>query len=589
MKTFWKILIGSCLGCLAALTIAFLISIGLIGSLASSGSTPKIPSQDGILRLDLGQPVSEQTTDSFQIDLTGAMSVGNSLALADVVKAIDTAAEDPAIKFIYMHCGTPSLTLSQAEEIRAALLRFRQSGKAIVACSDTYDNLGYYMHSVADRVIFHAYGTPQILGISSSVIFFKDLIDRLGVEVQLIRHGRYKAAGEQFTKSGMTPDNYEQNKTLIDATWKAMCSDICASRDFTEAEFNGWLDRLELVDAFDLLDKGLVDELMYEDQLEDYICSIAEVDKPEKLKMVTLEDYIANLKPSTGRDAIALVYANGEIMADGEEGVISGIKTAGLLREIRRDSSIKAVVLRVNSPGGDAMAAEMINREISLLREVKPVIASYGDYAASGGYWISAGADHIFTDRMTITGSIGVFSMIPSFGKALSKKVGVNIEAVNSNRHSDMLSLMRPLDNAEQGYFLASIEKVYEDFLERVATGRNMDCKQVDELGQGRIWSGSDAVANGLADEIGGLCDAIAYAELTAGLEKGRYSIKTYPVVKTFAEKLMESFAHANAAIEAKETVKYDPMKMFEQAYGFLRESYQPVTLARIPYLYQIR
>ena len=589
MKTFWKILIGSCLGCLAALTIAFLISIGLIGSLASSGSTPQIPSQDGILRLDLGQPVSEQTTDSFQIDLTGAMSVGNSLALADVVKAIDTAAEDPAIKFIYMHCGTPSLTLSQAEEIRAALLRFRQSGKAIVACSDTYDNLGYYMHSVADRVIFHAYGTPQILGISSSVIFFKDLIDRLGVEVQLIRHGRYKAAGEQFTKSGMTPDNYEQNKTLIDATWKAMCNDICASRDFTEAEFNGWLDRLELVDAFDLLDKGLVDELMYEDQLEDYICSIAEVDKPEKLKMVTMEDYIANLKPSTGRDAIALVYANGEIMADGEEGVISGIKTAGLLREIRRDSSIKAVVLRVNSPGGDAMAAEMINREISLLREVKPVIASYGDYAASGGYWISAGADHIFTDRMTITGSIGVFSMIPSFGKALSKKVGVNIEAVNSNRHSDMLSLMRPLDNAEQGYFLASIEKVYEDFLERVATGRNMDCKQVDELGQGRIWSGSNAVANGLADEIGGLCDAIAYAELTAGLEKGRYSIKTYPAVKTFAEKLMESFAHANAAIEAKETVKYDPMKMFEQAYGFLRESYQPVTLARIPYLYQIR
>ncbi len=589
MKTFWKILIGSCLGCLAALTIAFLISIGLIGSLASSGSTPQIPSQDGILRLDLGQPVSEQTTDSFQIDLTGAMSVGNSLALADVIKAIDTAAEDPAIKFIYMHCGTPSLTLSQAEEIRAALLRFRQSGKAIVACSDTYDNLGYYMHSVADRVIFHAYGTPQILGISSSVIFFKDLIDRLGVEVQLIRHGRYKAAGEQFTKSGMTPDNYEQNKTLIDATWKAMCNDICASRDFTEAEFNGWLDRLELVDAFDLLDKGLVDELMYEDQLEDYICSIAEVDKPEKLKMVTMEDYIANLKPSTGRDAIALVYANGEIMADGEEGVISGIKTAGLLREIRRDSSIKAVVLRVNSPGGDAMAAEMINREISLLREVKPVIASYGDYAASGGYWISAGADHIFTDRMTITGSIGVFSMIPSFGKALSKKVGVNIEAVNSNRHSDMLSLMRPLDNAEQGYFLASIEKVYEDFLERVATGRNMDCKQVDELGQGRIWSGSDAVANGLVDEIGGLCDAIAYAELTAGLEKGRYSIKTYPAVKTFAEKLMESFAHANAAIEAKKTVKYDPMKMFEQAYGFLRESYQPVTLARIPYLYQIR
>lgn len=589
MKTFWKILIGSCIGCLVALTIAFLLSLGLIGSLASSGSKPKIPSQDGILRLDLAQAVSEQETDSFQIALTGAMSVGNSLALADVVGAIDAAAEDPAIKFIYMRCGTPALTLSQAEEIRAALLRFRQSGKPIVAYSDTYDNLGYYMHSVADRVIFHAYGTPQILGISSSVIFFRDLIDRLGVDVQLIRHGRYKAAGEQFTKSGMTPDNYEQNKTLIDAIWNTICSDICASRDFTAAEFNGWLDRLELVDAADLLEKGLVDELMYQDELEDYICSIAEVDKPEKLKMVALEDYIASLKPSFGRNAIALVYASGEIAAEGEDGIISGVRMAGLLREIRRDSSVKAVVLRVNSPGGDAMAAEMINREIALLREVKPVIASYGEYAASGGYWISAGADRIYTDRMTVTGSIGVFSMIPSFGKALSRKVGVNVAAVNSNRHSDMLSLMRPLDNAEHGYFLESIEKVYDDFLDRVATGRNMDRVRVDELGQGRIWAGADAVSNGLADEIGGLSDAIAYAELTAGLEKGRYTVKKYPQVKKLAEKLMESLGRTTVSAGASEAFRYDPMKVFEQAYGYLRESFQPVTLARLPYLYQIR
>ncbi len=606
MKPMGKIIVGSAVGfLLASIVISFIKIFSLIalaGILAGS-SEVKTPGQ-GILKIDFNTPVTEQSTESlnFAGGAPGAMSLGmnTSISVYSMVRAIEHAAEDPAIKFIYMTPEDPGMTMSMAtaEEVRRALAKFRASGKPIVSYSTTLSGEGYYLASVADKVMFNTYGDPMIFGMSSGVVFFKDALDKLGIEMQLIRHGKYKAAGEQFTKNDLTPENKEQNQAMVDALWDAWAEDIAASRDFTKEEFNSWLDNLEISSAKSLLDKGLVDQLAYQDEVDEYLCKLYGVDEAKDLKFIDIAQYASTIKSSRkGKDKIAVVYANGEIMVDTpSDNAISGIKLAADLAEIRKDESIKAVVLRVNSPGGAAQGAEMINRELGLLKAEKPVIASYGDYAASGGYWISARADKIFCDKSTLTGSIGVFSMIPSFGKALRNKAGVNIVAVNSNKHSDIYSMMRPLDANETKYMEDAIEKVYTDFTSIVAEGRGMSVEAVDSLGQGRVWAGSDALEAGLVDECGGLVDAIRYAEQIAGFDEGYCKIVEYPAVKTTYEKLMEGFGNAKAAVKAmtssgkiSKKVKDNPVPAFEAAYSTLQEENMPRTWARMPYIFEFR
>ncbi len=586
MKTFWKIFFGSLLAILVASILMFVIFFGVIGSMmgkASKGAEPM--AREAILRLDFLNPVAEQSQENFSWSPVGGADFSSSISLYDYVRAIDRAAEDPTIKFIYMIPDQPVLTQSQAEEIRAALERFRASGKAIVSYSNRMTDGGYYLASVADKVFMNSYGDAMMMGKSSSMVFFKDALDRLGINVQLIRHGKYKSAGETFVKNDISPENREQNEVMLRSMWDAMVEDICASRNLDPVMYNRWIDRLELTDAPSLLARGLVDELLYETEVDDYLCSLTGVKKAEDLRFVDIARYAGTLKDKTARgirDKIAVVYCSGEIVIDGGEGTLAGRRMARTLAKIRRDSTVKAVVLRVNSPGGDAQAAEMINHEIGLLKEVKPVIASYGDYAASGGYWISARSDKIYTNRSTLTGSIGVFSLIPSVGNALRKKVGVNIVNINTHRHSGMLSMMEPLDANEQAYMGQMTERVYSDFTALVAEGRRMPVERVDELGQGRVWTGSDAVERGLADEIGTLTEAIEYAAVAAGLESGSYRIAEYPAVKGMMERLMESFSKTRVTLEAMS----DPVAALEKSYAQLRKENRARVYARLPWIY---
>ena len=586
MKTFWKIFFGCLLALVVASALTMILFFGMIGTLVGSTSKSAEPmAREAILKLDFASPVTEQSQESFTWSPMAGANYSSGIALYDYVRAIDRAAEDPAVKFIYMTPEQPALSQSQMEEIRAALVRFRDSGKAIVSYSNRMTDGGYYLASVADKVFMNSYGDAVMTGMSSAMIFFKDALDRLGINVQLIRHGKYKSAGETFVKNDISPENREQNEVMLCSMWNAMAEDICASRGLEPAQFNRWIDNLELIDGPSLLARGLVDELLYETDVEEYLCTLMGVKKPKDLRFVDMGRYITTLKDKTARgvrDKIAVVYCNGEIVVDGPEGSLAGERMARTLAEIRRDSTVKAVVLRVNSPGGDAQGAEIINHELGLLKEVKPVIASYGDYAASGGYWISARADRIFTNRSTLTGSIGVFSLIPNFGSALRKKVGVNIVSINTHRHSGLLSLMEPLDAAEQAYMVQMTERVYGDFTALVAEGRRMPVEKVDALGQGRVWTGSDAVERGLADEIGGLKEAIEYAALAAGLDPDAYRLTTYPAVKSLSERLMESFSKTQATVEAIA----DPIAALEQSYEQLRKAHDARVYARLPWVY---
>ncbi|MDD2595339.1 MAG: signal peptide peptidase SppA [Bacteroidales bacterium] len=587
MKSFWRGLLGSFLGCCIAIFIVFLIGIGMIGSLAAvaSKSEPAIP-KSAILKLDFKTPVSEQSSEQFKFNpLTMGANFSNSISLLSVIKAIEEAAKDPAIKFIYMTPETLNMGISQAEEIRSALKKFRDSGKAIVSYSTQFNNGNYYMASVADKVMFNSYGDAYIGGLSTNILFFKDLLDKLGVNMQLIRHGKFKAAAEQFIKSDISAENREQNQVMLNSIWGSWSEEIAESRGFSSENFNKWIDNLEITDSHSLIERHLIDQACYQDEVGEYLCSLFDVKDTKDLQFISIEKYAqAKVKPNVrAKSKIAVLYASGEIVIDGGDNNISGIKFAKTLEKVRKDSTVKAVVLRVNSPGGSAQAAEMINRELGLLKQVKPVIASYGDYAASGGYWISAKSDKIFTNNTTLTGSIGVFSLVPSVGNALNKNFHINNVSISTNKHSDALSGMRQMDEAELKYMQGTVERVYTDFTELVSEGRNLPVEKVDEIGQGRVWAGADALTIGLADTKGGLIDAIEYAAVTVNLAD--YQIVEYPVLKSTYEKLMESFSQTKTSIE----ILNDPVILIEKAYSSLKEETKITQYARLPYLYNIR
>lgn len=595
MKTFWKIVFGSLLGCLIAMLVAMFIFFGMAGSMASASMKSKAaPKTGSVLRIDKTCVISERATEDMSAQALMNRKSGSKLSLLDAVRAIDAAAADPAIKFIYMNTDDMLMTTSNAEELRAALARFRESGKAIIAYAENHTVLSYYLASVADKVIMNADGETMMLGIASQSVFVKDLLDKLGVEVQLIRHGKYKAAGEMFIKNEMSPENREQLQAMVDGMWNSLADEICESRDFTREQLDSWLNNLELQDAQSMLDHKMVDTIYYADQMKEYMCNLASVDKFEKIGFVKLPDYAPGklVQHTKAKEKVAVLYANGEIVVDGDtEQNIVGAKFAAEVEKVRKDSTIKAVVFRVNSPGGSVQASQFVRREMELLRQTKPVVASYGEYAASGGYWISAECDKIFCDNTTLTGSIGVFGLVPNIGSAAKKTLKVNIQSVNSHSHSDAMGGIRSLDAAEQQYMQNSIEDVYDEFLGIVAGGRNMTKEAVDEIAQGRVWCGCDAFGIGLADEKGGLIDAIAYAASAAGLED--YRLVEYPVAKTTMERFMEMFGGASAKALFKSSQpanRWEEIQaQFEQVYGFLKNAEGVQVYARMPFITEIK
>ena len=486
-----------------------------------------------ILKIDLKESIAERGGSAFSIGL-GGINTSSTLSLLGVERALQKAADDKDIAMVYLNLDHFSGSTAVVEEVRGYLKRFSAKGKPVVAWAASLGNGSYYLGSVADRLFLHPQGGGTLNGLGSTQYFVKDLLDTLGIEVQLIRHGKYKSAGEMYIRNDISPENRQQYEELLGSIWGSFVSEIAESRGKSVEELNAMADGLALGTAKSWLDNGLVDGLKYRDEMEDYLCHLFGTTDADDVKTVALKDYIKDLKKGSSSKKIAVIYAEGEIVRGGD-GLV-GEKLAREIAAVRADSTVKAVVFRVNTPGGEVVAADMIRHEIELLGKDKPVIASYGSYAASGGYLISAGCKRIFVDNATLTGSIGVFGMIPSFGKAVSKNLHVNLVSVGTNAHSGMGTGVNPLNAEEEAWYQQEIEGIYDTFVGVVSKGRSMSTEAVDEIAQGRVWSGKDALGNGLADEKGTLLDAVEYTAKLVGLKN--YRLVSYPAKKSFMESL---------------------------------------------------
>ena len=579
MKDFLKMLLAVLCGLLVAGFLFFVVLAGFIGAAASmgSGAKPVLP-KSGVLAIDMSRFVlSETEQPANPMSSLNGKAVPN-VSLYKAVKALELAAKDPGVKYVYLLADGNLSSVASLEEFRAALAEFRRAGKAVVAFSTSPSTAAYWLASVADKVYMTSYpgGMVTLNGVSMQAVFLKDLLDKFGVNVQLIRHGKYKSAGEMYIRNSASPENREQYQAMVDALWGTISGQIAESRGIPVEALNAAIDGLTLCLPEDFLSAGLVDGLLSREELKDKLATYAGEESFSEVKMISFPDYVQakilpQLKP---KNKIAVIYADGNIVEGDDPLNVDGDRFARTIDKVRSDSTVKAVVLRVNSPGGSVLASDKIKHELDLLGQVKPLVASYGTYAASGGYWISNNCGHIFTDATTLTGSIGVFGLVPEFSKTAKKVLHVGVMTVTSNKHGDMYSLMRPFDPDEYAYVERSIEDVYDRFTSIVADGRDMTKERVDEIGQGRVWAGSDALGIGLVDEIGTLRDAIRYAASAAGIAPGAESVVAYPAPMTELEMIMEMFGQKT---RPEEFVKVK-----------LREYSRPQVLARMPFEYTI-
>ena len=591
MKEFVKMTLATISGLLIFGFVAFFLMFAVIGALASIGDTQPVMPQKAVLKIDMaGITLTEQTKEADPIELlqSGGQTVA-PVGIYSAIKALNAAAEDPAVKFIYLKPDGVTGGYAQIEEFRKALKNFRSKGKAVVSYIENPGNGSYYLASASDKIYMtpHDGGMNMFNGLSSQMIFLKDILDKLGINMQLIRHGKYKSAGEMFIRNSSSKENMEQNMELIGSIWDSWATEIAESRGISKDVLNGIINNLELNFPSDWVEKGLVDELLNYNELENKLCELYVTEKFDDVKGISLQDY-AKLKNTVNikaKNKIAVIYAEGNIVDGNEKQQIAGNRFAKIISKVRQDSTIKAVVLRVNSPGGSVLASEKIKAELDLLRETTPIIASYGDYAASGGYWISANCDKIYSNATTLTGSIGVFSMIPDFGGTVKNKLHINITPVNSNAHSDMYNGMRALDTKEVAYMQASVEKIYDKFTKIVSEGRGMPVPEVDAIAQGRVWSGVDALEIGLVDEIGTIEDAINYAALSIDgvTSVSDVQIVEYPKPQTTFEILMESFGGSENVLENT------PFENIGEAFMDLNHAETGKVYARIPYEIVIR
>ena len=592
MKEFLKMTLAAMLGFLIVSVVMTIFSFALLGSLAALGSSEPVMPRSAVLKLDMSTiALTEQSADSNPFEMLQKEGV-TKVGIWNAIQAIDAAAADPAVSYIYMKPDMLMTSgMAEVEELRSALENFRSSGKAVISYMENPTNAGYYLASVSDRIYMTSYegGMTMLTGLSTQVIFLKDILDKLGVNVQLIRHGKYKSAGEMYIRNSISPENRKQNQELVNSIWNSWTSQMAASRGLSQERLNAMINGLELNFPQDYLENGLVDELVTQAQLMDKLCALSVVEKFEDVKMISLQDYIKiSVKPNLkAKEKIAVIYASGNIVDGKDRNNVDGDRFAAIISGVRSDSTVKAVVFRVDSPGGSVLASEKIKNEIDLLREVKPVIASYGNYAASGGYWISNSCDRIFTNASTLTGSIGVFSMLPDFSGTLKDIAHVNITTISSNEHGDMYSGLRPLSDSETAYMQASVEKIYDRFTATVAEGRNLEVPYVDSIAQGRVWAGSDAAEIGLVDGIGTIKDAIMYAAGAAGngmADLSAWQIVEYPKPMTTMEILMESLGGSSASV-----FEGTPLENVEKAFSDWKADESGKVYARLPYEMSIR
>ena len=590
MKDFVKMTLAVVAGLLVFAIVGFFLMLGTIGAIAAAGEAKPVMPSEAVLKIDLSAvALAEQTAEADPIAMLQGKGSVTPVGIYSAITAVNRAAQDPAIKYIYMRPDGVTGGFAQVEEFRKALVRFRESGKAVVSYIESPSNASYYLASASDKIYMtvHEGGMNMFNGISTQLIFLKDALDRLGINVQLIRHGKYKSAGEMYIRNSSSKENMEQNVSMITSMWDSWATDIAESRGISKEELNSMINNLELNFPSDFLEKGMVDGLLTREELQQKLADLYVTDNYKNVKGISLADYAklnpVNLKPA---NKVAVIYAEGNIVDGSDKEQVAGDRFAQIIADVRNDKDVKAVVLRVNSPGGSVLASEKIKAELDLLRKNVPVIASYGNYAASGGYWISANSDYIFANATTLTGSIGVFSMIPDFGGAVKSKLHVNITPVNSNKHADMLGMMRALDPQETAFMQASVERIYSKFTSIVAEGRDMTVEAVDNIAQGRVWTGAEALEIGLVDQIGTIEDAIEYAALCIdGVESVKdVQVVGYPKPLTTLEALLESFGGAGESVFAG-----TPLESVEKAFIGWTEAESGKAYARLPYEIIIR
>jgi len=548
MKKFLSTMFASLVGTILAGIILFFIGfIILIAIVSSSGKEQTVEiEKHSILKLDFGAKITDtEPSNPFEGFSYTTMRTNHSTGIKTVLDNISKAKDDENIDGIFMNLNSVNAELSNVEEIRNALLEFKKAKKFIYSYADYYTHKSYFLASISDIIYLNPVGEVQFVGLGAQVIFYKKALDKFGIEPVIIRHGKFKSAVEPFMMDKMSEANKEQLLTYIGSVWGKMLQEISDERKIEVNRLNEISDNLLSSSAQSALDLGLIDSLAYYDEALEKLEKETGVKKAEDIKFVSLKDYskVPKVKrkddKGLAKDKIAIIYATGEIVMGQSGGSDIGAESlSGLIREARNNDKIKAIILRVNSPGGSAVASEIIWREMELAKKAKPLIVSMGSMAASGGYYISCGADTIVADPTTLTGSIGVFGLNFNIEKLLNEKIGITVDRVNTNKYSDLGSQTRKMKPEEQAFIQKSIEEIYSVFLKHVADGRGMSVEQVDEMGQGRIWSGINAYKLGLVDTLGGLNLAIEIAAKKAKLDK--YRIESFPRKKETVDALME-------------------------------------------------
>ncbi|PTN08359.1 signal peptide peptidase SppA [Mangrovibacterium marinum] len=582
MRNFLKYTLATIVGVLIAGIIGFFLLIGLFSAIISLSDKPVVVEENSVLLLDFKKAIVERAVDnpfdSFAVPYMGSTG---QMGLDDILECIEKAKTDDNIRGIYLNPGMIRAGMASLEEIRHALLDFKESGKFIYAYGDAFSQKAYYLVSVADKVALNPQGMLELQGLSANRMFFKHALEKIGVEMQVVRHGQFKAAVEPYMLDKMSEANKLQTKTYLNSIWSQMVEAIAESRKLSPEQINQIADSVALfMPAEELTAKGLIDTLIYKDELINELKQLTGIAEKDDVPAIGVEKYAKVPAAKAGkfvREKIAVIYAEGEIDGTDTDGIKSD-KLSRTIREARRDSSIKAIVLRVNSPGGSAYGSEVIWREVKLASETKPLIVSMGDVAASGGYYIAAAADTIMADRTTITGSIGIFGVIPNYGELLNDKLGITTDAVGTNANSDLLATSRPMTRFERMKLQSYIERGYDTFIGRVAEGRSITKEQVDEVGQGRVWASTDAKERSLVDLYGGVNDAIKLAAQMAKLEN--YRITKLPKLPDPLEELVKELTgEAKSFFMQKELG--DQYKIYQQLKATANTK---GILARMPY-----
>lgn len=547
MKDFLKFTLATVTGIVLSGIVLFIISMVTLFGIMSASDTETVVKKNSVMVLDLNGVLVERTQEN-PMDLLSQMFGDNTptYGLDDILSSIKKAKENENIKGIYLQATSLATSYASLQEIRDALLDFKESGKFVIAYGDSYTQGLYYLASVADKVMLNPMGMIEWKGIASAPLFYKDLLKKVGIEMQVFKVGTYKSAVEPFISTEMSAANREQVNAFISSIWGQVTEGVSASRYLPVDTLNAYADRmLMFYPAEESVKCGLADTLIYKNNVRAYLKEMVEIDEDDKLPLLGLSEMV-NVKKNVPKDksgnTVAVYYASGEITdyagsAASDEGIV-GTKVIRDLRKLKDNDDVKAVVLRVNSPGGSAFASEQIWHAVKELKEKKPVVVSMGDYAASGGYYISCIADTIVAEPTTLTGSIGIFGMVPNV-KELSDKVGLTFDVVKTNKYSDFGNIMRPFNEGEKTLMQMMIAKGYDTFVTRCADGRGMTKEAIEKIAEGRVWTGEEAKKLGLVDELGGIDKALEIAVAKAGIEN--YTVVSYPEKQDFLSVLFET------------------------------------------------